>query len=69
MIGDKNMSIKKLDNTIKEMLDNVKKIKIEINKKILQLPDNPNITRLGTNCFTINHKDLSKDLILSPFYN
>lgn len=36
--------------------------------KIRELPDNPNIKHLDSNCYTINIKELSKHHILSATY-
>jgi len=60
--------MKKLSSTIEEMTNEINRLKQEINDLILNLPDNPKITRLNHSCFTINSSDLSKDLVLSPLY-
>lgn len=61
------MSFKNINNTVKKMSDKIDKLKQDISKLILSLPDNPRIKRLGNNCFTMSSKDLGESW--SPFFH
>jgi hypothetical protein len=47
--------------------DEVERIKAAIIDMIDNMPDNPQITRLNKNCYTINSKDLGNNW--NPFYH
>ncbi len=53
--------------TVKEISDKIDRLKKDISKLILSLPDNPRINRLGSNCFTMSSKHLGE--AWSPFYH
>lgn len=58
----------KHENRISDILNSQSQLVTELENLIRGLPDNNKITRLGNNCFTIRHSDLSDSLILSPEY-
>lgn len=51
---------------IRELVNKIDAIKTEIGNEIQRLPDNPDITLLGKNCFTISTSKMAMDLSLSP---
>ena len=61
-------SIKELAE-LQKTLAKIEKIRIAINKAIFELPDNPNIKRIGDkpNCFIVSSKDITSKW--SPFYH
>jgi len=57
-----------LKSKISNITEQIEKIKKSIIEEINNFEQNPKIKPINKNCFTINMKDLSKDLNLSPFY-
>ena len=59
-------------NDLKTAIDNYnlacESIRSKLISEIMLFPDNPDIKRMSSNCFTINSSNLSNSVILSPFY-
>ena len=58
----------KIENNVTDIINHIEQLKNNLSEKINSLPQNPNINVINKNCFTINVKNLSPDLVLSPIY-
>lgn len=65
----KNRLQKKLDQ-IEKLVANAEDLRKQIYKKIMAIPQNPDIKALSTDpsCWTISSKNLSADMVTSPSY-
>lgn len=59
-----------IKTSIKELVEKIESVKVELKNKIESLPDNTRINRLGAGSFTISSKDIfaSEGIVLTPSY-